>query len=461
MYSLFSSDIQKLNTLYNRPQFSFVFLYGRYGTGKTQLVREFCKGKPALFFTAQEMLPSRALETFHREVVHSLHPAKKPAPFTNWTQAFSYISDISFTHRLIFVLDEFQYLMQRDPSFAEAFTYAVHHSFPTGKIFLIVTSSAPAYAKSLMEAPVTPPFEAVTARARLERVPFYTCQPYFSGYTPIEQLTLYGITGGLPANLLLLDPKRTADENIISAFFHRDSPLLFLPQTWLHRELREISTYNLLLEIIANDCARLADIAAAADIGTNKCAKYLNVLIDLGLLKKEFPAAGDVQKRVRYIFADHMMRFWYRFVFPNISSILFNRGEHIYTEYVKPQLYTYLRPVFESVCADYLERLAAAKQTPFAYHHTGSWWCGGTKREPFFRIPLVAADETHTVLGACHCDTTPADTVYLENLLRPLEPFGNRKRYCCIFSVSGFTQPLTKAAANTGNVWLIGLEDMV
>ena len=59
MYSRFSSDIQKLNTLYNRPQFSFVFLYGRYGTGKTQLVREFCKGKPALFFTAQEELLRR------------------------------------------------------------------------------------------------------------------------------------------------------------------------------------------------------------------------------------------------------------------------------------------------------------------------------------------------------------------------------------------------------------------
>lgn len=461
MYSLFSSDIKKLNTLYSRLQFSFVFLYGRYGTGKTQLVREFCAGKPTLFFTVQDMIPSRQLEAFYQETVRSLHPAKAPAMFTCWEQAFSYIADASFTRRLVLVLDEFQNLAQRDPDFAQAFANAVYHSFPTGKIFLIVTSSSPSYAKHLMESPVVPPFETITARACLDRIPFYTCQPYFSGYKPSEQLALYGITGGLPANLALLDKKRTAGDNIVALFFHRDSPLLFLPQTWLHRELREISTYNLLLEIIASGCARLADIAQAADIGTNKCAKYLNVLIDLGLIKKEFPAAGDVQKRVRYTFADHMMRFWYRFVFPNVSSILFGDGAHTYKEYIRPDLDDYLLPVFESVCADYLERLADAKQTPFAYRHTGSWWCGGTKREPFFRIPLVAVDETHSVLGACHCKETPADISYLHDLQRPRTPFGDRKRYYCIFSTSGFTPQLVKAAADAGNVWLIDLDDMV
>ena len=231
------------------------------------------------------------------------------------------------------------------------------------------------------------------------------------------------------------------------------------PPDALHRELREISTYNFLLEIIASDSTKLTDIAERASIGTNKCAKYLGVLISLGIIKKEFPAAGESLKKVRYQFADHMTRFWYRFVGPNLSDILFGRGPQLLEQQVLPALDDYLLPVFEAVCAEYLERLAGTGQTPFVYKHTGAWWTGGTKREPFFRIPLVAMDEQHCVLGICHSAAQPAGRELLDRLLTPLELFGERKRYCCIFSTSGFTEELRLAARETGNVWLINLDD--
>lgn len=460
MLSFFSSDIHKLNTLYNRMQFSFIFLYGRYDTGKTQLVREFCQGRRTLFFSAQESVPQRQLHAFWREATASLKPEKKPAPFADWKQAFAFVSDVSFTHRIILVLDEFQHLMQDCPGFADAFETAVRHDFPSGKVFLITTCSSPAYAAGLMQEPIAAPFDAITARARLEPLPFPAFREYLAPYAPKEQLMLYGITGGLASNFSRLAPGLTAAENILRLFFRPDSPLLFAPQTYLHRELREISTYNFLLEIVAEGYSKLSEISARAAMGTNKCAKYLHSLIDLGILQKEVPAAGELQKKVRYVFADHMMRFWYRFVCPNLSGILFGDGEAIYEKHVLPAWDEYLLPIFENVCADYLERLADTKQTPFAYRHTSSWWCGGTKREPYFRIPLVALDDTHTVLGACHCGTEPAGMPYLEELLQPLEPFDGRKRYCCIFSASGFTPELADIAASRKDVWLIELADI-
>lgn len=461
MHSIFFSDIRQLDTLYNRPAFSFVFLYGRYGSGKTRLVREFCQGKKTVFFSARETVPARQLQLFHREIVRQLRPAKEPAPFTGWEQAFDYISDASFSHRLILVLDEFQQLNQHCPGFPEAFCHAVKHAFPAGKVFLVVTSSSLEYAARMADEAVSAPFDAVTARACMGAAPFYACQEHLRSFPPKDQLLLYGAAGGMPYLLEQLDPACPARENILRLFFRRDAQLLTAPGASLHRELREVSTYNYLLEIIASGTARLADIAAAADMGTNKCAKYLNALIALGVLRKEFPAVGEVQKKVRYVYADHMMRFWYRFVFPNLSAILFGQGEDVWDREVLPRLDEYLLPVFEEVCAEYLERLADDRQTPFAYRHTGSWWCGGTRREPFFRIPLVAADTDHAVLGICHCAGEPAGLPHLEALQRPLEPLGSRKRYCCIFSVSGFTEELRRAARESGNVWLIDLEDIV
>ncbi len=460
MNRFFDSDIRKLNTLYNRVQFSFLFLYGRFGTGKTSLIREFCRDKATLFFSAQETVAESHLDAFYRQTARTLNPGKLPPSFESWEQAFSFVSDYSFSRRLVLVLDEFQNLDRNCPEFMDAFTDAVQSSFQHGKIFLIAASSSVGYAGALMEEPIREPFDAITARAFLDVLPFSACRPLLSGRSAKEQLFLYGVTGGFPGCLTRIQPKLSAQQNVLDLFFRADSPFLMAPPDALHRELREISTYNFLLEIIASGSGKLTDIAQSASIGTNKCAKYLGVLISLGLLRKEFPAAGESLKKVRYQFVDHMTRFWYRFVGPNLSDILFGRGAQVFEQYVAPELDDYLLPVFETVCAEYLERLAGSGQTPFVYRHTGAWWTGGTKREPFVRIPLVAADEEHTVLGICHSAAAPAGKELLDLLLAPLEPFGDKKRYCCIFSTSGFTEELRAEARAAGNVWLTDLEDI-
>lgn len=461
MSSYFSSDIKKLNRLYQRITFSFVFLYGRYGTGKTTLLRDFCHDKRTLFYSAQETVPSQQLYSLWQETMRCLQPKTQPAVFTSWEQAFSYISDASSWHRLILVLDEIQLLAQHSSDFLDAFTAAVQRQFQAGKVFLVVTSSSPAFAQQVMLDTIKEPFDAITARAALGSIPFYSCRSDFAAYPPMDQVLLYGVTGGLPSCLNRLNTDETAYENVIRLFFRHDSPFLTAPLSDMNRELREISTYNFLLGIMASGQTRLADIAAEAGIGTNKCAKYLNTLISIGFVRKEIPAYGEPGKKVRYVFSDHMLRFWYRFVYPNLSGILFGKGREIFEQQVQPHLNEYLLPVFESVCAEYLENLASTGQTPFVYRHTGSWWTGGTKREPYFRIPLVAADSSHVVLGICHCKDEPADLSYLDRLQMQEEPFGTLTRYCLVFSSSGFTKELSDAAAQAGNVWLIEAEEMM
>lgn len=460
MESIFQSDIQQLNTLYNRPQFSSVYIYGRYGTGKTAFVRTFCQGKRTLFFSFSETAEKLQLQFFRQEIIRQLCPAQLPPLFEDWIQAFSYLSGYSLSQRLVLVLDEIQYPLQHYPGFQAELQKAAAESFPAGKIFLVYTSSSVDFSARMTEASKAP-FDSLSARAFLSAMPFFTVKSCFDGFSPSEQLLLYGVTGGLYSCLMQLDRSCSAKENIRKMFFESTAPLFAMPLNWLHRDLRETSTYNLLLNIIAASRTRLADIAEEASIGTNKCAKYLNVLIGMGILRREYPAVGQVQKKVRYVFADHMLRFWYRFVYPNISNILLGNFSDLWEQQIIPNLNDYLLPVFEDLCGEYLSRLAQSGLAPFSYRHTGSWWCGGTRREPYFRIPLVAEDQEHTVLGICHCGSSPADLHYLESLLRPLEPFRAKTRYCCIFSMSGFSRRLEQAAKEQPNIWLIDLEDML
>lgn len=461
MFSLFEQDLKKLNALYTHQQFSFICLYGRSGTGKTAFVRDFCADKHTLFFSAQETEPGQQLASFRAAAGLYLHSASLPEEFKDWDHAFSFIAEYSMVHRLILVLDEFHIIMEHDSSFYNAFSHAVLHTLNSGRVFLIITSSSISQVQRLLGQPDAGPFSMLTAKACLTSVPFYACQPLLADFAPLEQLTLYSVTGGLPGCLHRIDKSRSVEDNIISLFFETDSLQHLNPPAFLHQELRETSTYNFLLSIIASGRSKLADIAREASVGTNKCAKYLNTLIALGVLRKEFPAADETRKRVRYVFADQMLRFWYKFVCPNLSGILFGRGRELFERQVRPHLTDFLAPVFETVCAEYLENLAESGQTPFLCREIGSWWTGGTSRKPFFRIPIVADEGDSIVLGACNCSENPADSPLLDSLLTPPAPFADRTCYCCVFSISGFKKELAQAAAHASNVWLIDLEDMI
>jgi AAA+ ATPase superfamily predicted ATPase len=56
------------------------------------------------------------------------------------------------------------------------------------------------------------------------------------------------------------------------------------PSNLIKQELREPSTYNVIIEAIAGGASRLNDIATKCGMESNKCAKYLQSLISMDAL---------------------------------------------------------------------------------------------------------------------------------------------------------------------------------
>lgn len=69
-----------------------------------------------------------------------------------------------------------------------------------------------------------------------------------------------------------------------------------------------------------------------------------------------------------------MFRFWYRFVFPNMSNIVSGLGEQVYSYDVEPQLTTYMGLVFEQICMQYMLRAMRQNDLPFFIGKLGRWW---------------------------------------------------------------------------------------
>jgi len=66
-------ELCKLNELYNEDKFHFIVIYGRRRIGKTALLVEFCKNKPAIFFVSEEYNDEIALEHFSKAVFSYFH----------------------------------------------------------------------------------------------------------------------------------------------------------------------------------------------------------------------------------------------------------------------------------------------------------------------------------------------------------------------------------------------------
>ena len=105
---------------------------------------------------------------------------------------------------------------------------------------------------------------------------------------------------------------------------------------------------------------KLNDIYQKTQIEKTKFSSYLKNLIDLGILCREFSVEDGIIKehanvqRGLYQVIDKFFRFWYTFVFPNLSELEAGDSEGVWNYIVKPELDHYTSYVFEEICREYL-----------------------------------------------------------------------------------------------------------
>lgn len=237
----------------------------------------------------------------------------------------------------------------------------IDHEWQQSKLFLILCGSSMSFMEHQVLGYKSPLYGRRTAQFKILPFDFFESLPFLAAFEPEDQAILYGITGGIPEYLNKIQQQLSVKENILSLYLSPDGLFFEEPGNLLKQELREPATYNGIIEAIARGASRLSDIAAKNHMESNKCAKYITSLINLGLIKKEIPVTETVSKKSIYLLEDQMFRFWYRFVFPNMSNIVSGLGEQVYSYDVEPQLTTYMGLVFEQICMQYMLRAMRAE----------------------------------------------------------------------------------------------------
>jgi len=455
------AELEKLNEMYASDRFECAIIYGRRRVGKTTLIKEFIKEKMAIYFVAREADGVVNLTRFSNDVYSVTAKAlAKNAFFADWERAFDYIYQIAKDDRIVLAIDEYPYLASGYRPISSILQAHIDSHFQNSKLFLILCGSSMSFMETQVLSYKSPLYGRRTAQLRIAPFSYFESLPFYDAYAYTDKAVIYGITGGIPEYLTKIDQSKSVKENIIDLFLMASGHLYEEPSNLLKQELREPSTYNGIIEAIAEGATRLNVIATKCGIESNKCAKYLKSLLSLGIAKKEFPITETSSKKSIYLLDDMMFRFWYRFVFPNMSAIVSGLGREIYDYEVTENLSAYMGLVFEEICKQYLIEEAKKNTLPFFTGKVGRWWGGNPKEKRQEEIDILAYRKDSGLFCECKWTNSPVDIDILNDLEAQSDLFSFSKKFYWLFAKTGFTDKLINEAKKRVNVRLIRFEDM-
>ncbi|MDR0884516.1 MAG: ATP-binding protein [Oscillospiraceae bacterium] len=434
------NELGKLNEMYQSDRFEFAVIYGRRRVGKTTLIREFMRGKRVIFFAASESTARDNLISLSRQI-----GGKNTAPvFADFESALTEIFDRAEKERLVLVIDEYPYLAGSSRGISSVLQILIDHRKETSKLMLVLCGSSMSFMQEQVLGAQSPLYGRRTAQLRILPFTFFDALPFFSGFDAVQKAELYGCTGGIPEYLNKINPQKSVGENIIDLFLTPSGHFFEEPANLLKQELREPATYNAIIEAIAHGASRLNEIATKTGIESNKCAKYLLSLIALGLVSKEYPYGETGGRRGIYRLDDPMFKFWYRFVFPNLSAVVNGLGGIVYQSEVAPQLNAYMGFVFEDICKQFLFLLAKKEALPFGATSFGRWWGTNPKTKTQEEIDLMSAAHKDALFAECKWINAAVSEKVYATLKRRSELFPHAHKHFYLFAKTLFDAPLRK-----------------
>jgi hypothetical protein len=455
-------ELLELNEMYGQDKFQLFVLYGRRRVGKTTLLNEFCKDKPAIFYSAEQSNEKLNLEKFS-EQIFQFYGETNLEPFSSWEKALLYIHNRQAENRLILVFDEFPYLVRKNRALMSTLQHLIDHTLQYGKLFIVLCGSYMGFMEKEVLSSKSPIFGRRTGQLHMKSFDYKTSLQFMDGFDDDQRIELYGAFGGTALYLRQIQKDKSVEENIKNSFLKVTSYLYEEPLLLLRQEVQEPGIYSAIIEAIARGATKSNEIATKIGEEPAKCIKYINTLCELGILCKETPfGEKESTRKTLYGISDFMFRFWYRYVFGNRSLLETGAQDTVWKRRIAPDYSNYMGLVFEKVCRDYLYRLNSRGELPILFTSIGRWWGTDPVERRQVEIDLIAKDGNDYIVCECKWRNEALDLSVLNDLKRRADIF-NAKRgqtWYYLFSKSGFTKAVYDEAKRDQYIIPVSLKDI-
>ena len=446
-------ELSQLQSQYVGNSGSLVVLYGRRRLGKTSLLRKFAEDKPHCYFMADragECDLRRSLATAMGLALHE--PVLGAGEYASWYDLFAAFDRFRpKDKRFVLILDEYQYLCQVQPAFSSFLQKWWDEHWCTANLVLILCGSVTSMMYRETLAASAPLYGRASAQILLRPIGFSHIAKFLPDKSCAERLVFFALTGGVPRYLRLASPYPSFKEALAALVLHPDGILHNEARQLLQEEIQTPNQCWSILNAIGSGANRISEIAGRIGQPANKLTRYLDLLKDLHLVKRETPLLERnpaKSKRGIYIVSDPFFRMWFGAIYPYMSFFEFAEMEPAFSR-IEPLINKLIAECYEEVCRQWIRERALA----FHAASVGRQWSSAYEID----VAAINANFELTVVGECKWSEKKMGI----SIFRELEekiiyhnlPMAKDCRFV-LFSKSGFSSELEHLAVEGKNIVL-------
>ncbi len=362
---MFVNRIDELNAIQerlNNNNFELIILYGRRRIGKTRLILESIKDMEHIYFFATESDNLKHFKIASSRVIPETAYAAE-----DWESLFNFLKD------KIVIIDEFPNMIKENSTVVSEFQKIVDTKLMDTKTKLILLGSSISMMGNKVLSYQSPLYGRKTGVIKLKSLGFKHLLDFFPKANLEKILEIYGISDGIPYYL----------EKIGYPFWDWLEKELFRPDTFLKYEIdflmkyefEDIGTYKHILEAIAFGKNTPVEIRNFMGVRHSDITPYLRNLMEVEFIERAVPVLESEKSKLgRYFLKDNFLRFWFRFIYPNLSAI----EEGIFSiDEIKSEYNTYLGRIFEKAAKEFIIEMNNKNTLPFRLQKLGRWWRKG------------------------------------------------------------------------------------
>jgi len=288
-----------------------------------------------------------------------------PPNFSSFTDAFEYLSKQDID---IIVLDEFSYLIRYSDALAE-FQTIIDETLADSNILLIVLGSSYSIMKRGLLEYSSPIYGRSDLLINLQPLGLLDIMRWYPGLSLEDVVRVHGCCGGVPRYLEIISGQDDIKKEIEVVLLDPNSFLFREGRELLEEEFDDPATYFSILEAVSMGSTRVTEIGNHAFLEPKNTAKYLKILTEMGILKREFSYLMN-KKRGIYRFRDPYFSIWFRFVSRYFEDIEAGFDKEARSRFVR-DFNMYMGYHLESAMVELVPMVV-----PFEVTSGGRWWKG-------------------------------------------------------------------------------------
>ena len=154
---------------------------GRRRVGKTETLKEFCKGKPHVFYSCTQSTDKVQLAKFSKQVFKENIPAKKYiSEFADWESAFRSVLDLPYgDQKKMLIIDEFPYMCKGNKSIPSILQNLWDTDLKDQNVMIVLCGSAMSFIEKDLLAEKNPLYGRATGIYKMTEMGFYDAVKFF------------------------------------------------------------------------------------------------------------------------------------------------------------------------------------------------------------------------------------------------------------------------------------------